>query len=103
MAKAVALYTGSNSCGTSIEVAKDINGQWWGRELCFNGYGVSWSKWTKESELSHPDKVLNQCEYGDAPEYKDIPEEKRHLRVTYGFKTLYLNENAHKHIRLPNK
>lgn len=101
MAKAVALYSGTNTYGKSIEVAKDANGQWFSREYGWNGYGRGWSRWTKDRQFEHPTTIRNQVEYGDAPEYKTIPEEKRSLYIEYGFNLFRIVDDGHKHIRLP--
>jgi hypothetical protein len=101
MAKAIALYHGSNTYGVNVEVAKDINGQWYSREYGWNGYGRGWSKWSKDRNFQHPTQLRNMVEYGDAPEYKTIPEEQRVWYVEYGFNLLRLAEEGHLRIRLP--
>ncbi len=93
MAKCTALYTGSNSRGVRVEVAKSISGAWFERSLGFNGYTVSWSKWSRlENAPSHPSKLRNKVECADSPEYIDILEENRHSYIEWGFKTLMLSE-----------
>ena len=102
MAKAAALYYGESTYGKKIEVAKDVEGQWWTRKYGWNGYGNSWSKWQKaEKEYTHPTQIKVMVECYDAPEYAEIPEDERHLQIEYGFKTLGLSKEGHKHIRLP--
>lgn len=47
-----------------------------------------------------PTRVLNKCEYADAPEYVDIPEEHQQNRVEWGFNTLHIFTDVPK-FRLP--
>lgn len=101
MAKAVALYSGTTTYGKSVEVAKDVNGQWFSREYGWNGYGRGWSRWTKDRQFEHPTTIRNRVEYGDAPEYKTIPEEKRSLYIEYGINVFRIVDDGHNRIRLP--
>lgn len=77
MAKAIKSFSGIDSYCRSIEVAVREDGQWFYRSYGFNGYGNSWSKWTKDREL---------------PRSED--------GVRWGFKTL--RPSSPKGIRLPN-
>lgn len=101
MAKAVKLYEGHDSYGRTIQVAEREDGQWFWREWGWNGFGVSWSKWGSADKPSHPEKVRNMCEYADAEEYVEIPEDERVHRIEWGFNTLRLIAGPYK-VRLPN-
>lgn len=84
-----------------IEVAERDDGRWFWRERHFNGYGVGWSKWKPLSKTpTHPTRLRHRVEAGGAPEYIDIPEDERHLRVDFGFSVLSLIPGPYR-IRLP--
>ena len=80
MAKALQVFTGTDSYGRYSEYAEREDGVWFCREYAYNGYGMALGRWFKSStqELS-----------------KLIVEDK----LDYGFKPLY--RGNHTRLRLP--
>lgn len=102
MAKAIKLYSGNNSCGTPVEVAQRADGVWFVRFREYNGYGMGWSKWSAREvqDPVFPAKVRRMVD-DNGPEYADIPENQRHLRLEFGFTTLRLVPGQNR-LRLPD-
>jgi hypothetical protein len=102
MAKANRLYSGHDSYGRAIEVAERTDGVWFWREYRWNGYGMGWSKWKAYGKVpTFPARIRNMCEYADAPEYVEIPEEDRANRIEWGFNVLRIIPGPYR-VRLPN-
>ena len=101
MAKAKGIYTGVDSYGRSVEVAQRVDGVFFFRQYGWNGFGNTWSKWQKvETEINHPAQVQCLSEYAGAPDYVEIAEEDRHLRIAWGFNILRLAGTTPR-VRLP--
>jgi hypothetical protein len=100
--KAVKMYSGHDSVGRLIEVAKGVDGSWFHREYGWNGYGNTWSRWAAlDSEPEFPSKIMSRVECADSPEYIQIPEQERELRISWGFQTLTIVPGTPR-VRLPN-
>lgn len=62
MAKAVEAFNGIDSQCRRVEAALREDGQWFGRVLAYNGYGLCWSKWRKVEALVRVD--ADRVEWG---------------------------------------
>ena len=101
MAKALRLYVGTDSRGTSIEVAERADGKWFMREYRFNGYGTGWSKWSSFEDVSFRTSCTNAYSgevYNYTPE--EIAEERQ---LQWGFNWLVKITEESLKIRLPNE
>ena len=103
MAKAQAVWSGTDTHGRYIEVAQNEAGKFFWREFGWNGYGNTWSKWAEynKEKIVHPARIPCRAEYANAPEWIDIPEESRKNRIEWGFNTLSIQPGPYR-VRLPN-
>ena len=76
MAKAIAAWSGSDSVGRSVEVAKRDDGVFFSRQYGWNGYGNQWSKWV-ETEVTFQTHATNA--YSGEQVALDTP------RLSWGF------------------
>ena len=54
------LYTGTNSYGVNVQLAKREDDVWFFRQYQFNGYGTSWSKWEHWNQLvEYTTQIIN--------------------------------------------
>ncbi len=84
--------------GFYTEMACSESGAWFWRNCKFNGYVVAFCKWTDYTrEVIFPTKVLNRCEYANAPLYNEVEEGSY---VQWGFTELRIKESPGR-IRLP--
>lgn len=103
MAKAIALYVGSDSYGRDVQVAQRADGLWWERHTVKTRYGWAKSPWTflPDTEVKHPTYLVPKVEYAGVPEKILLAEEDRTLYLSYGFKILRRSE-GYPTLRLPN-
>ena len=96
MAKAIKLYTGRDSRNTPVEVAQRNDGVWFYRQRQFNGFGVTWTKWTMHSNVKFPTKGTNHYTGEDY----FIPPEEQENKIEWGWSTLAKSNEFVR--RLPN-
>lgn len=103
MAKAIALYVGSDSYGRDVQVAQRADGLWWERHSVKTRFGWVKSPWSflPSSEVNHPTYLVPQVEYAGVAEAVQLSEEDRKLYLSYGFSILRKSE-GHYVLRLPN-
>lgn len=102
MAKAIVVYSGYDSRGRGVRVAKREDGVWFCSEYAFNGYANSWSKWGQmDREPTHPTRERCMVEMAGAPDYYEIPVEDQANRISWGFTNLPLQPGPYR-VRLPN-
>lgn len=99
MAKAIRAYSGRDTYGRRIELAEREDGKWFYRGQENRGrYGWAMSKWLPHKDaVTHPEKLQNVYSL----EFIEIPEDRRHLLVEWGFKLLSFTPDGHKGLRLP--
>lgn len=100
MAKSVQTYSGYDSCGRPLCLAKRADGVWFHRRMEQTGYGYWRTKWQEHEAPTHPKKIKCMTECAYAPEYIDIPECDRENYEEWGFSILKLGCNEG--LRLPN-
>lgn len=62
MAKAIEAFSGIDSQCRRVQAAIREDGQWFSRVLCYNSYGLGWTRWTKTEALPRRDE--NRVEWG---------------------------------------
>ncbi|EMC4401916.1 hypothetical protein [Cronobacter sakazakii] len=102
MSKAVRVYSGRDSYGRSVQVAERVDGKWFSRFYEWNGYHSTWSRWKPHETPVHPSRVKFATECSNAPEYYEIPEDKRANMIEWGFNNLSIVPGPHR-LRLPNE
>lgn len=96
-AKASEFYYGTDSFGRGVELARrESDGTYFVRFQGFNGYGVSYGKWSvHNSPVEHPTTTRNQY----TGEVISFDSETSQSLVSWGFSTL--RAGSPKGIRLP--
>lgn len=99
MAKAIEYFSGSDSFGRSVDVAKRADGQWFARWEEDKGcYGLSMCRWTEHDKPTHPTRLL-ACD-NSPTEYTELSPVQSAKLIDWGFKTLRSFDG--KGLRLPN-
>lgn len=102
MAKAIRVYSGSDSYGRRVEVAEREDKAWFSRSFDYNGYHNCWSKWLQtESAPVHPTRLTCLTECAGAPDSIQVEPGQRETMIEWGFSILRIVTGPNR-LRLPN-